>query len=396
MTGDVRRLLAARSLRSLAYGFGSVLLGTALEADGWSSVQVGVLLTAILVGTALMSFLVGTFADRMGRRRVYAMLFLGLAGSGLVFGLTSQFSLLVVVALTGTLSTEIVESGPFTSLEQSMLPSAVDSAQRNRTFGTYNAVGAVVGSVGALLAAVPGLLHRAGLVVAAADHRFFFALVPVSLAAVLLARGLSSTVEQGAVVSGRMVPLGASRRRVLGLAALFATDAFGGGFVLQSFLVYWFRLRWGLSLETLAVVFFIGNLLQAASFITAIRIAQRIGLLNTMVFTHLPSHLLLAAIPLAPAAPAAVALLLGRFALSAMDVPARQAYLVALVEPSERTAAAGYTTTARYAVRPLAPIIGGVAQQLAIGLPFFLGAGIKICYDLVLLITFRRIKVANP
>ena len=395
MRTDTRRLLAARSLRSLAYGFGSILLGASLQSAGWTSLQVGLLLTAILAGTALMSLLVGTFADRVGRRRSYVLLFVGLTLSFLAFGLTSQFAVLLAVALTGTLSTEIVEAGPFTSLEQAMLPAAVDASQRSRIFGVYNASAALVGSIGALLAGVPALIKGAGLPIAT-DHRLFLLLAPIGAVAAILAGSLSDQVEEPPSVAGRRLPLGPSRRRIFGLASLFAVDAFGGGFVVQSFLVYWFTLRWRIPLQTLAGVFFIGNLLQAVSFVLATRIARRIGLLNTMVFTHLPSHLLLAAIPLAPAAPAAVALLLGRFALSAMDVPARQAYLVGLVEPSERTAAAGYTTTARYAVRPLAPVIGGAAQQLAIGLPFFLGAGIKICYDLVLLITFRRVKVANP
>ncbi len=394
MLTDTQRLLAVRSLRSLAYGFGSVLLGASLQSAGWTSFQVGLLLTAILAGTALMSFLVGTFADRIGRRRAYVLLFAGLTLSFLAFGLTSQFVLLLAVALTGTLSTEIVEAGPFTSLEQAMLPAAVEASQRNRMFGVYNATAALAGSIGALLSGVPALINGAGLPVVT-DHRLFLVVAPISAVAAVLAGSLSDRVEEAPSVTGRRVPLGPSRSRIFGLAALFGVDAFGGGFVVQSFLVYWFTLRWHIPLQTLAGVFFIGNLLQAISFVLATRIARQIGLLNTMVFTHLPSHLLLAAIPLAPAAPAAVALLLGRFALSAMDVPARQAYLVALVEPSEWTAAAAYTTTARYAVRPLAPVIGGAAQQLAIGLPFFLGAGIKICYDLVLLLTFRRIKVAN-
>lgn len=394
MLTDVQRLLAARGLRSLAYGFSSVLLGTVLQAAGWSSVQVGLLLAAILAGTAVTSLLVGTFADRLGRRRTYAVLSIGLAASAAVFGITTQFWILLMVALTGTLSTEIVESGPFTSLEQAMLPGAVDAARRGRIYGRYNAVAAVLGSGGALLAGIPGALRRGGIPITT-NHHLFLLLVPIGLLAGGLARSLSGQVEDAQPLAGRLLPLGPSRTRVFGLSALFATDAFGGGFVVQSYLVYWFELRWHIPVETLAVVFFVGNLLQAASFLMAMRIAERVGLLNTMVFTHLPSHLFLAVIPLVPAAPAAVVLLLARFALSAMDVPARQAYVNALVEPSERTAAAAYTTTARYAVRPFAPLLGGVAQQAALGLPFFLAAAIKVVYDLALLRTFRGVRLSD-
>ena len=177
------------------------------------------------------------------------------------------------------------------------------------------------------------------------------------------------------------------------LSGLFAVDSLAGGFVLQSFLAYWLRLRYGVSLELLGVVFFLVGLLQAGSFLVATRLADRIGLLNTMVFTHLPSNVLLAVIPLAPNFLVALALLLGRYALSQMDVPIRQAYLAALVTPEERTAAAAYTNAARYAVRPLGPLLGGLAQHVALGLPFLLGGGIKAAYDLALWASFRRVPL---
>ncbi len=190
-----------------------------------------------------------------------------------------------------------------------------------------------------------------------------------------------------------MFPLRRSRGAVLALSALFAVDSFGGGFVVQSFLVYWFRLRFGLSLAVLGLIFFAVGLLQTGSFLVATRLAERIGLLNTMVFTHLPSNLLLAAIPLAPTAPVAIGLLLARHALSQMDVPTRQAYVVTLVRAEERTAAAAYTGTARYLTRPLGPALAGAVQQVAQGLPFFLAGGIKAVYDLVLWAWFRRVPL---
>ena len=184
-----------------------------------------------------------------------------------------------------------------------------------------------------------------------------------------------------------------SRHSVVRLSALFALDSFAGGFVIQSFIAYWFARRFDASLELLGVIFFGVGLFQSLSFMLATRLAERIGLLNTMVFTHLPSNILLAAIPLAPSLPVAVALLLGRFGLSQMDVPTRQAYLVALVDPEERTAAAAYTNSARYAVRPLGPLLAGFSQQLALGVPFVIGGGVKAIYDLVLWRWFKTVPL---
>jgi predicted MFS family arabinose efflux permease len=394
LTEDARKILAAQGLRALAYGFASILLGASLEARGWTGGQVGLLLAAILAGTAALSLVVGRVGDRVGRRRLYAFLFLGLSVSGLAFGLTDRLWILLLVALAGTMSTEVVESGPFTSLEQAMLPAAVPPERRTRVFGTYNAVATVAGSLGALAAGGPALLRGLWPGVPA-DYRFFLVLVPVGIAGMAIARSLSPRVEVPFGGAQPPHPLGRSRRPVIGLSALFAVDSLGGGFVLQSFLAYWFRLRYGVPLEVLGLVFFLVGLLQAASFAVATRLAERIGLLNTMVFTHLPSNVLLAAIPLAPTLPVAVALLLGRFALSQMDVPARQAYVMGLVEPEEQTAAAAYTNAARYAVRPFGPLLGGLAQHAALGLPFLLGGGIKAAYDLALLAWFRRAPLAS-
>ena len=179
------------------------------------------------------------------------------------------------------------------------------------------------------------------------------------------------------------------------LSGLFAIDAFGGGFIVQSFIAYWFSVKFDVSTEVIGAMFFAVGLLQSASFIAATRIADRIGLLNTMVFTHLPSNILLAAIPLAPSLGVAIALLLGRFALSQMDVPTRQAYVAALIPPDERTAAVAYTNSARYATRPVGAALAGVAQQAAIGLPFFIGGGIKIGYDIAIWLWFRRVELPD-
>lgn len=394
MSGDGRRILVAQALRALVYGFASVLLGVTLQARGWSTTRAGVLLTAILAGTALLSVAVGRFAERLGRRRLYATLFVGFAMSGLAFGLTTNMVVLVVVALAGTLSTEVVESGPFTSLEQAMLPETVAEGRRRRVFGTYNAVPTIAGSVGALAAGGPQLLRDAGWGIPG-DQRFFLALVPVGLFGAALAASLSPAVEARHIGAAPAAPLERSRPVVARLAGLFALDSFGGGFATQSFLVYFLSKKFALTAEELGVVFFAVGFLQAGSFLAATRLADRIGLLNTMVFTHLPSNVLLAGLAVAPNPPVAITLLLARFALSQMDVPTRQAYIVELVDPGERVAASAYTATARYAVRPLAPVLGGALQQVALGLPLLVAGGAKTVYDLALWSWFRRVLLSS-
>ena len=396
MTSDGRRILVAQALRAFDYGYAAVLLGVTLDARGWSTTRVGILLTAILAGTALLSIVVGRYGERIGRRRLYAALFVGLALSGLAFGLTTNVVVLVAVALTGTLSSEVTESGPFTSLEQAMLPETVTPARRTRAFGAYNAVATIAGSLGALAAGGPRLLRDAGFGVPA-DERFFLVLVPVGLLGALVAASLSPSIEAPRHVAARppVAPLQRSRPVVRRLCGLFAVDSFGGGFAVQSFLVFYLSKEHGLSAEELSVVFFAVGFLQAGSFLVASRLAERVGLLNTMVFTHLPSNLLLAAIAFAPNAGTAVALLLARVALSQMDVPTRQAYVVELVDPEERVAASAYTATARYAARPVAPLLGGALQQVWLGLPLLVAGGIKATYDLVLWSWFRRVPLPS-
>jgi Na+/melibiose symporter-like transporter len=294
------------------------------------------------------------------------------------------------VALTGALSTEVVESGAFTSLEQSMLATELTGQARTRGFGTYNAVATAAGSLGALAAGGPELLRRVwpG---APIDQRFFLLFLPVALAGAAVAGTLSSRAEAEPRPSGKhnAPALRRSRPAVFRLAGLFALDSFGGGFVVQSFIVYWLAIQFHASIGVLGLVFFTVGLLQTASFLVAPRLAERFGLLRTMVFTHLPSNVLLVAIPLAPNLPAAIALLLGRFVLAQMDVPTRQAYVMALVDPEERTPAAAVTNTARYVVRPVGPALAGISQSIAFGLPFVLAGGIKSLYDLVLWRWFR-------
>jgi predicted MFS family arabinose efflux permease len=381
LTGDARRILAVQALRGFAYGLGSVLIGVTFARLGLSGFEVGLVLAAMLAGVALTSVAIARSGDRLGRRRWYGGLLLVMAAAGALFALTDSAWLLVVAALTGTISTEVVESGPFTSLEQAMLPGATRGGDPTRLFGTYNTVATVAGSLGALAAGVTA-------VVDVEPQRLLLVYVGVGVGGAILVQGLSDAVDVERRAAA--APLARSRGTVRRLAGLFALDSFGGGFVTQTFIAYWFAETYGTSTETLGLVFFVVGLLQAVSFQAAARLAPRIGLVNTMVFTHLPSNVLLALIPLAPSETAALALLFARFALSQMDVPVRQAYVVGVVEPEERTAASAYTNTARYLVRPAGPLAAAPIMQVSLGAPFVIAGALKSAYDLALYTAFRR------
>jgi len=359
-----------------------VLIGVTLAERGLSDRAVGIVLASLLAGIALVSVVIARHGDRFGRRRCYRLLFVVMALAGTVFALTGWLPALIIAGLTGTVSTDVVESGPFTSLEQAMLPHAAGEHDPTRLFGTYNTVATLAGSFGALIALV-------------GSSPLWLLTYPVAAGAGLLASArISTAVELGHELEEEpLPPLHRSRGIVMRLSALFALDSFGGGFVPQTFIAYLFVRKYDASPQTLAVIFFAIGILQALSFQAAVRLADRIGLLRTMVFTHLPSNLLLAAVAFAPNLATAIVLLLGRFALSQMDVPTRQAYVMAVVEPSERTAAAAYTNTARYVTRPIAPLIAGATLRGALGAPFFIAGTLKSLYDAGLYILFRDVDV---
>jgi MFS family permease len=396
LTSDARRILVGQALRAFAYGFGAVLLGFTLDRRGFSSGEVGLVLAAVVTGTVVSSLAVGRWGDGFGRRRAYVALYLALGITGVVFAFSDQLWALIAVALTGALSTEVVESGAFTSLEQSMLATDLAGRQRIRGFGVYNAVATAAGSLGALAAGGPELLRRiwSG---APVDERFFLVFVPIAVAGAAVACTLSPGVEAALRAADEPVhsSLRRSRPAILRLAALFAVDSFAGGFVVQSFIAYWFTVEFDASIGVLGIVFFSVGAIQTVSFLTASRLAERFGLLRTMVFTHLPSNALLVAIPFAPSLPVAIGLLLSRYALAQMDVPTRQAYVMALVDPDERTPAAAVTNTARYIARPAGPALAGVSQSIAFGLPFVLAGGIKSVYDVVLWRWFRAVPLPD-
>ncbi len=386
---DLRLILWIQAIRAGLYGFGTVVLGTALAQSGLSDTQVGLVFTAMLAGMALATVIVGIVGDRFGRRRTYVVLLVLLGITGTIFALTSSFVVLVVAAMTGTMSTDANESGPLTSLEQAMIGQAPPTA-RLHVFGRYNAVAYLAGAVGALAAGGPVFL-RAIWGGVPSDQRWLLLFPIGALACLACSRTLSAAMEpHGSRQAAH--PLDRSKSTVFRLSSLFALDAFAGGFVVTTFIVFWFERRFGASSEVMSVVVFAGGLLQAASSILASRVGARVGLLNTMVFTHLPSNILLILIPAAPTLGWAISILLLRFVLSQMDVPTRQAYVALLVDPEERTAAAAFTNTSRYVARPFGPLIGtALMQNVALGAPFLVAGAVKSVYDLLLWRVFRKV-----
>ena len=403
---DARRIIVMRGLRSFAYGLLAVLLGVVLSRAGLSPAAIGTIVTVSLVGDFFSTYLIGLFADRWGRRRTLVLLALLMAGTGVVFGLTSVYPVLLLAAFFGTLGTSASETAPFLPLEQAMLTQTAALERRTALFARYNLVASFAGALGALLAGLPDLLTRVGVPEAIGIRLAFGGYAAVALVVAALALRLSPVVETPAGAQQhqehlwlRLVPhLGRARGIVLRLTALFSVDALAGGLVVQSLMALYFHLRFGVPLALLAALFFGANALSALSFLAAAPLARRIGLLNTMVFTHLPSNVLLVLVAFAPTFPLAAGLLLLRQLLSQMDVPTRQAYTMALVTPEARTATASVTSLARSAGSATSPIVSGLLLQgplLLLGLPFILAGTLKAAYDCSLWLLFRHTHLAE-
>lgn len=401
-SADEARILMARGLRQFAYGLLAVVLAVALARDGISPAAIGALITVSLVGDFCGTYLISLHADRWGRRRTLVGLALLMAATGAVFGLTRFFPVLLVAAFFGTLGTSGSETAPFLPIEQAILPQTTPAEGRTAAFARYNLVAALAGALGSLCAGLPDLLVRWGLAASTGINLMFGVYTTVALLAALNAARLSSAVEAPAATlcttTARrrfLPPLGKSHGIVIRLAGLFSVDAFAGGLTVQSLLALFFHLRFGASLATLGLLFFGANLLTAVSFLAAVPLARRFGLLNTMVFSHLPSNVLLAAVALMPTFPLAGGIFLVRQVLSQMDVPTRQAYTMALVAPEERTAAAGVTSLARSAGSAASPVLSGLLLQgplMALGIPFLAAGALKVAYDLTLWRIFRGVR----
>jgi MFS family permease len=392
---DVILLFTARSVRLFAYGALSVVLALYLHEAGLSEAAIGLLFTLTLAGDAGISLWITTRADRIGRRK---MLILGaglMVMAGVVFSLTGNPVLLMIVGIIGVVSPSGHEIGPFLSLEQAALSQLLPPEERTRTFARYNLAGSLAGAAGALAGGfLSKLLIDAGLSELASYRAVIIGYAGCGVVLTLLFLYLSNEVEAPVSVptAKRVLGLHASKGIVLKLSGLFALDAFAGGFIIQSMMAYWFHIKFGADAGLLGSIFFGANILAGISALLAARIAARIGLINTMVFTHIPSNVLLCLVPLMPSLSLAITVLMLRFSISQMDVPTRQSYTMAVVAPDERSAASGVTTIARSVGAAISPALSGVflANPLLMSAPFFVAGGLKIVYDLLLYKSFRR------
>jgi len=382
-----------------AYGLLSVILVIYLAAVGLSTSQIGVLLSLTLLGDTLISLWMTTSADRIGRRTMLVGGALLMLFAGGVFAFARSFPILLAAAIIGVISPSGNEVGPFLSIEQAALSHAVRAEQRTGVFAWYNLAGSFATALGAL--AGGGLaqwLLAFGFSLGAGYQAVVLAYAGIGLLLAVLFSRLPPTIEAETPIDQprrkTLLGLHESRAVVFRLSGLFAIDAFAGGFVMQSLLAYWFHVRFGIDSARLGAIFFGANLLAGVSALSAAKLAARFGLINTMVFTHVPSNVLLFIVPLMPNATLAVLVLLLRFAISQMDVPTRQSYTMAVVHPDERSAAAGVTGIARTIGAGLSPALTGplLASAFLLSLPFFLAGGLKLLYDVLLFRSFKSLK----
>lgn len=400
---DGRILFATRSLRLFAYGFLSVVLMIYLARLGLSEPQIGLLFTLTLVGDTLISLWITTSADRKGRRRMLVLGSLLMIFAGALFASTDSFVLLLIAATIGVISPSGYEVGPFLSIELAALSHIISNERRTQVFAWYNLVGSFTTALGALFGgAMVQALQGSGVSATGSYRVIVVAYATAGLILGYLFTRLSGDVEvlarsddsTSSPVTGKFLGLHKSRGVIFKLSALFSLDAFAGGFVLQSIVAYWFYVRFNVQPAALGAIFFGANVLAGLSSLTASWVASRIGLIRTMVFTHIPSNILLMLVPLMPNLSLAVAVLLLRFTISQMDVPTRQSYTMAIISPDERSAAAGITNIARTTGASLSPVFSGplLATPALLSMPFFLSGGLKIIYDLLLYRSFRHLR----
>ncbi|MDP9362211.1 MAG: MFS transporter [Acidobacteriota bacterium] len=395
---DARLLFTARIVRLFAYGFVAVVLVLYLSSIGLDDHRIGMLLSLTLAGDVVVSLYLTTRADALGRKRTLLAGAVLMIGAAVVFAITRDFTLLVLAATIGVISPSGNEVGPFLAVEQVALAQVAQGRDRTSLFAWYNMAGSFATAAGSLAGGfLAGLLMKRGFG-AVASYRsaiIAYAVLGAGLAIVFTCVSHAIEGERSARPVRSLFHVERSRGIVLRLSSLFALDSFAGGLVVQSIVAYWFFRRFGLSPAALGSLFFGANLAAGISALLAARIARRFGLLNTMVFTHLPSNVLLILVPLMPTLPLAIGVLLLRFSISQMDVPTRQAFVIAAVEPSERTAAAGITGVARTTGAALAPVIAMplIASLTHDWVPFVAAGALKIVYDVVLLRSCRGVKL---
>jgi MFS family permease len=396
---EIRLLFTTRIVRLFCYGFLSVVLALYLVQIGLAETQIGLLFTLTLFGDAGISLWLTTSADRFGRRRTLIIGALLMLGAGVVFILTRNPLLLMAAAIIGVISPSGNEIGPFLSVEQAALTQLLPDDRRTQTFAWYNLSGSFATAAGALAGGWLAQFLQQGGWAAADSYRAVlagYALGGMALTVLfsLLSAGIEVRMEDAGPAGKRTLGLYTSRGAVLQLSALFALDAFAGGLIIQSMVAYWFHLRFGVPPGVIGSTFFGANLLAGVSALLSGALSRRIGLINTMVFTHIPSNILLMLVPLMPSLPAAIGILLARFSISQMDVPARQSYTMAVVAPDERSAASGVTAIARSIGAALSPSLAGIFLSIPalISVPFIFSGGLKIVYDLLIYRAFRSRK----
>jgi len=395
-------LFVTRFTRLFAYGSLSVILVFYLVGLGLTEAQAGLVLTLTLAGDVIVSLYLTTRADRIGRRRMLIVGSVLMAAAGLAFACTSNLLFLVIAGTIGVISPSGNEVGPFLSIEQAALSHIVPAGARTEVFAWYTLAGSLATALGALCGGglTQALQHTTTQIQSYRAVVFLYAALGVTLAFLFLR--LTTSVEVNSVSNGLVASssvahifgIARSRSVVLRLSGLFALDSFAGGFVVQSFAAYWFYLRFGVQPAALGAIFFWANVFAGISALLASRLAARIGLIRTMVVTHLPSNILLILVPLMPNLPLAVLLLLLRFSISQMDVPARQSYTMAVVPAEERSAAGGFTGVARTTGAAISPLLAGFlfARPSLISAPFFIAGVLKIFYDLLLYFSFRKLR----
>jgi MFS family permease len=395
-------LFVTRFARLFAYGSLSVILVFYLIGLGLTEAQAGLILTLTLAGDVIVSLYLTTRADRIGRRRMLIVGSILMAAAGLAFALTSNLFFLVIAGTIGVISPSGNEVGPFLSIEQAALSHIVPAAARTEVFAWYTLAGSMATALGALCGGgLTQALQRTAMTHVQSYRAVVLLYAALGVALAFLFLRLSKSVEVSLVSNGpvpsssvaHLFGIARSRKVVLKLSGLFALDAFGGGFVVQSFAAYWFYLRFGVQPAALGAIFFWANVFAGISALLATRLAARIGLVRTMVITHLPSNILLILVPLMPNLSLAVLVLLLRFSISQMDVPTRQSYTMAVVPAEERSAAGGFTGVARTTGAAISPLLAGFlfARPSLISTPFFIAGTLKIVYDLLLYRSFRRL-----
>jgi MFS family permease len=405
LTKDGRLTLAARIIRTFSYGFLSIILAVYLKLLGFSDFSIGIVLSATLVNSVIFTLLATLYADKVGRRRmliIYAGL---LSVSGTLFALTENYTLIVVAALIGTVNATGSETGAFLSIEQAFLPKTIaDDSKRNTAFAIYNMVGTFAMSAGILFSGLPTILQQQyGWSQVESIKPLFLLYSGLGIVVMAIYFMLSEKVEtvgnndNTSKKPVKQILSPQSKKMVGKLSGLFAVDSFAGGFVIQSIVSFWFYTKFNADLAALSLIFSAAGVLTALSFLAAAKIADRIGLINTMVFTHIPSNVFLILVGFAPSLPLAIAFYLTRMALSQMDVPTRQSYIVSIVHEDERTAASGITNVSRNVSQAISPSLSGYLLQAlpALSAPFVFGGILKIVYDIALYINFRNIKPSD-